>query len=231
MADSQATPTIELQTPPNWAGSLAETPEGRREQIAGAADEARRHVEEGFTTADLRNELKRSKRSRALKRLGIVLGVLVALIAAVAIAVAVFCSVNQVNSDTMAPTLRDGQLVVSSKDASLSRGDVFAYRDGDGVAFGRVAAEPGSWVNIMNDGTLFVTEASLGNSSSTGTSQSSNKVKITRQVPPGSYYVFGDAEDATISGLANAEDFVMADQVIGKTFFKVWPITSFGPVN
>jgi len=31
--------------------------------------------------------------------------------------------------------------------------------------------------------------------------------------------------------LANAEDFVMADQVIGKTFFKVWPITSFGPVS
>lgn len=231
MADSQATPTIELQTPPNWVGSLAETPAGQREQIAGAADEARRHVEEGFTTDDLRNELKRSKRSRAWKRFGIVLGVLVALIAAAAVAVVMFCSVNQVNSDSMAPTLQNGQLVVSSKDASLSRGDVFAYRDGDDVAFGRVVAEPGSWVNIMNDGTLFVTEASLGNSSSTGTSQSSNKVKITRQVPPDSYYVFGDAEDATISGLANAEDFVMADQVIGKTLFKVWPITSFGTVS
>ena len=105
-----------------------------------------------------------------------------------------------------------------------------ADRDGDEVAFGRVVAEPGSWVNIMNDGTLFVTEASLGNSSS-GANQTSNKVKITRQVPPDSYYVLGDAEDATISGLANAEDFVMTDQVIGKTLFKVWPITSFGPVN
>ena len=230
MADSQATPTIELQTPPNWTGSLAAAPAGMREQIAGAADEARRHVEEGFTTVDLRNELKRSKRSHALKRLGIVLGVLVALIAAAAVAVAVFCSVNQVNSDTMAPTLRDGQLVVSSKDASLSRGDAFAYRDGDEVAFGRIVAESGSWVNIMNDGTLFVTEASLGNSSS-GANQTSNKVKITRQVPPDSYYVLGDAEDATISGLANAEDFVMTDQVIGKTLFKVWPITSFGPVS
>ena len=230
MADSQATSTIELQTPPNWAGSLAGAPAGTREQIADAANAARRHVEEGFTTADLRNELKRSKRSRAWKRFGIVLGVLVALIAAAAIAVVVFCSVNQVNSDSMAPTLRNGQFVVSSKDTSLSRGDAFAYRDGDEIVFGRVVAEPGSWVNIMNDGTLFVTEASLGNSSS-GTNQTSNKVKITRQVPPDSYYVFGDAEGATISGLANAEDFVMTDQVIGKTLFKVWPITSFGPVN
>lgn len=230
MADSQVTPTIELQTPPNWAGSLVEAPAGMREQIGGAADEARRHVEEGFTTADLRNELKRSKRSRAWKRFGIVLGVLVALIVAAAVAVVVFCSVNQVNSDSMAPTLQNGQLVVSSKDASLSRGDAFAYRDGDEVVFGRVIAEPGSWVNIMNDGTLFVTEASLGNSSS-GANQTSNKVKITRQVPPDSYYVFGDAEGATISGLANAEDFVMTDQVIGKTLFKVWPITSFGPVS
>ena len=109
MADSQATPTIELQTPPNWSGSLAETPEGRREQIAGAADEARRHVEEGFTTADLRKELKRSKRNRAWKRFGIVLGVIVALIAAAAVAVVVFCSVNPVNSDAMAPTLQNGR--------------------------------------------------------------------------------------------------------------------------
>jgi len=231
MVDSQATPTIELQTPPNWAGSFEEAPAGRREQIASAADEARRHVEEGFTTADLRKELKRSKRDRAWKRLGIVLGIIVALIAAAAVAVVVFCSVDQVNSDSMAPTLQNGQLVVSSKDASLSRGDVFAYRDGDEVVFGRVIAEPGSWINIMNDGTLFVTEASLGNPSSSGTAQSSSKVKITRQVPPGSYYVFGDAEDATISGLANAEDFVTTDQVIGKTLFKVWPASSFGPVS
>lgn len=230
MADSQATPVIELQTPPNWAGSLAGASTSTREQIAGAADEARRRVEEGFTTADLRNELKRSKRSRAWKRVGVVFGILAALVVAAAIAVAVFCTVNQVNSDSMAPTLKNGQLVVSSKNASLSRGDVFAYREGDQVVFSRVAAEPGSWVNIMNDGTLFVTEASLGNSSS-GTNQTSNKVKITRQVPPDSYYVLGDAEDATISGLANAEDFVMTDQVIGKTLFKVWPITSFGPVN
>ena len=230
MVDSQATPTIELQTPPNWAGSLVGAAAGAHEQTTSAADEARRHVEEGFTTDDLRKELKRSKRSRAWKRFGIVLGVIVALIAAAAVAVVVFCSVNQVNADSMAPTLQNGQFVVSSKDASLSRGDVFAYRDGDGVAFGRVIAEPGNWVNIMNDGTLFVTEASLGNSSS-GTNQTSDKVKITRQVPPDSYYVFGDAEDATISGLANAEDFVMTDQVIGKTLFKVWPITGFGPVN
>ena len=229
MVDSQATPTIELQTPPNWAGSLAAPAE--REQIAGAADEARRHVEEGFTTDDLRNELKRSKRSRALKRLGIVLGIIIALMAAVVVAILVSCSVNQVNSDSMAPTLRNGQLIVSSKDASLSRGDVFAYRDGDEVVFGRVIAEPGSWVNIMNDGTLFVTESSLGTPSSNGTTHSDGKVKITRQVPPGSYYVFGDAEDATVSGLANAEDFITADQVVGKTIFKVWPIASFGPVN
>ena len=225
MADSQATPTIELQTPPNWSGSLAETPEGRREQIAGAADEARRHVEEGFTTADLRKELKRSKRNRAWKRFGIVLGVIVALIAAAAVAVVVFCSVNPVNSDAMAPTLQNGQLVVSSKDASLSKGDVFAYRDGDKVVFGRVVAEPGSWINIMKDGTLFVTESSLDASSS------NSKVKIARQVPSDSYYVFGDAEDATISGLANSEDFVTTDQVIGKSLFKVWPITSFGPIS
>ena len=230
MVDSQAKSTVEIQEPPNGAGSLPETSASRLEQIAGAADEARRHAEEGFTTADLREELKRSKRTRAWKRFGIVLGVIVVLVAAAAIAAAVFYSVNQVNSDSMAPTLQQGQLVVSSKDANLSKGDVFAYRDGDEVVFGRVVAGPGNWVNIMNDGTLSVTEASLGSSSSSGAVQSNNKVKITRQVPSDSYYVFGDAEKATMSGLANAEDFVAADQIIGKSLFTIWPIANMGPV-
>ena len=131
----------------------------------------------------------------------------------------------------MAPTLQQGQLVVSSKNANLSKGDVLAYRDGNEVVFGRVVAEPGSWVNIMNDGSLSVTEASLDSSSSSGAAQSNNKVKITRQVPADSYYVFGDAESATMSGLANAEDFVTADQVIGKSLFTIWPITNVGPVQ
>ena len=230
MADSQAMSAIELQAPPSWAESLAGAPADQLGQIAGAADAARRHVEEGFTTADLRKELKRSKRNRAWKRFGVVLGILVALVAAAVVAVMVFCSVDRVDSDSMAPTLQNGQFVVSSKDKNVSNGDVFAYRSGDEVVFGRVVAGPGSWINIMENGTLFVTDDSLGNSSS-GSSTQSSKVKISRQVPPGSYYVFGDAESATIDGLANAEDFVTTDQIIGKSFFKVWPIAEIGLIS
>ena len=152
-------------------------------------------------------------------------------VAAVAVLVAtLWMPVLQIYGNSMTPTLQEGEIVVTLKTSELKRGDVVAFYYGNKLLVKRCIAGPGSWVNIMNDGTLFVTEASLGNSSS-GTNQTSNKVKITRQVPPDSYYVFGDAEGATISGLANAEDFVMTDQVIGKTLFKVWPITSFGPVS
>ena len=230
MANQQAFPAIELQAPPKWGQSLSDKPAERLEQIAGAAAEARRRVAEGFTTDDLRRELKRSQRVRAWKRFGVVVGVIVALVAAVALTVMLLFSVNFVNAGTMAPALKNGQVVISSKDPGLSSGDVFAYRDGDGVSFGRVIAGPGSWVSIMSDGSLTISETAVSGTSEQGDSHSSAEVKISRQVPVGSYYVLGDAEDATINGLANAEDFVASDQVIGKALFKVWPLVNFGPV-
>ena len=226
MADVQAYSATAQHAASGWGAA----PMGSPEAIASAAAEARRRAAQGFTTSDFRLELKRTKRARAWKRFGIVIGVIAALVAAAAVTVILVFSVNQVNSSSMVPVLQEGQMVVSNKSTDLGTGDVLAYRDGDAVTFGRVIAKPGNWVNILSDNTLVVSDVMLDNSTAKNYASSNAPVKVSRQVPSDSYFVLGDSEIATIAGVANSQGFVKIDQVIGKSLFKIWPISNIGAI-
>ena len=223
MADSQTYPT--------WAQPAADDQANVLDPVASAAAEARRRAAEGYTTADFRKELKRSKRRRGWKRFFIALVIVIALIAAAIAAVFALFSVNQVNYDTMEPVLQSGQTVVSNKDANVATGDVIAYRDGATIVFGRVVAKPGNWVTVMDDGTLIISDEQLDDQSAKAYVQSaSSKVRTSRQVPSESYFVLGDSENATLNSVANGDNYVDSSKIIGKALYKVWPIANFGPV-
>ena len=226
MSDSQFPPVIE----PASAQLSPSEQDSQREAIANAAAEARRRAVEGYTTADFRTELKRSKRRRAWRRFGIVVVVIVALIAAAVAAVLLLFSVNQVSYSTMEPVLQDGQVVVSNKGGDVSNGDAVAYRDGATITFGRIVAEPGNWVNILDDGTLVISDEELDDAAASRYAGSGADVKVSRQIPSDSYFVLGDSENATISSIANGNNLVSADAIIGKSLYKVWPIANIGPV-
>lgn len=230
MSDVQAHPASGQHAAPGWGAASGVAPMGSPDAVASAAAEARRRAMEGFTTSDFRLELKRTKRARAWKRFGIVIGVIVALAALAAVTTMLVFSVNPVNSSSMAPVLREGQVVVSNKDSDLGTGDVLAYRDGDAVTFGRVIAKPGNWINILSDNTLVVSDVMLDNSTAKNYTNSNATVKVSRQVPSDSYFVLGDSETATITGIANSQGFVKVDQVIGKSLFKIWPVSNIGAI-
>lgn len=198
---------------------------GEREQIAHSARLAKQRAKEGYTTADLTKELKRSKMRRTLAHVGITLLVIAALVAAAAVAVANLFSINNVESAEMAPALNTGHVALSEKNPNLARGDVFAYRDGTMVRYSRVIAEPNVWVNIMSDGTLLISDEQLeaSNKRSSDTKEGIS-VLISRQIPSGTYYVLGDAQTATVDGLMEGTDFITSDQIIGKTLMRIWPL-------
>ena len=184
-----------------------------------------------FSAADYRNELARVKRVR--KR-NVVLIVLLVLIAA-GIAAFVFltgASATTVKSTSMAPVLAEGECVITVKAGEVRTGSVVAYRDSAGeLQFGRVVAEPGDWVSVAPDGTVAVSEEALSVESAKNVFGTGLSGVTTRVVPDGSYYVLGDAENATADGLSTSQDFVASDQVVGKPVARVWPITSVGLVS
>lgn len=193
---------------------------------AGAAPGEPRHA---YTAADFRRELARARRARK-RRIFLAVVAVLAIVIAVAY-VTVGFSFQQVTVASMEPALAEGQVVLVAGGDSFAPGTVIAYDDADGSPrFGRVVAEPGSWVSISSDGTVAVSEFELSRETAVSVFGANASSITSRAVPEGRYYVLGDAEQVTVSGLQTEADFVDAGLIAGRAVFSVWPITSAGPV-
>ena len=56
----------------------------------------------------------------------------------------------------MTPTLQDGEIVISLKASDMELGDIIAFYYNNKILVKRVIAKPGDWVNILEDGTVYV---------------------------------------------------------------------------
>ena len=78
-------------------------------------------------------------------------------VAAAAVLIAVLLlPVLQIYGSSMTPTLREGQIVVSLKGSEFRQGDVIAFYYNNKILVKRLIAGPGSWVNIDEDGNVYL---------------------------------------------------------------------------
>ena len=83
-------------------------------------------------------------------------------VAAVAVLVAVLLMpVLQIYGTSMAPTLEEGEIVLSVKGSEFKTGDVMAFYYNNNILVKRVIAQPGDWVDITEDGTVYVNNVML----------------------------------------------------------------------
>lgn len=184
-----------------------------------------------FTAEDYRREIARVHRSR--KRAVIAAVALALLAAAIVCLIAVAGARMLAVADSgMEPAVSAGQTVIMANAGEPYVGAVVAYQDEAGdTRLGRIVAEPGDWVNVATDGVVAVSEERLSSKTAQNVFGTNAGTVVSRQVPEGSYYVLGDAEQATAAGLTGKSDYVPGDQIIGRVVVKVWPVTSFGLVS
>jgi len=65
-------------------------------------------------------------------------------------------SVFEVSGESMIPNLNEGQIVVAFHDKSIKANDVIAFYQGNKILIKRVIATQGSYVNIDDDGNVYV---------------------------------------------------------------------------
>ena len=83
-------------------------------------------------------------------------------VAAAAVLIAVLLMpVLQIYGSSMTPTLSEGEIVVSVKGTEMKTGDIVAFYYNNNVLIKRVIAQPGDWVNISEDGTVFVNNEAI----------------------------------------------------------------------
>lgn len=107
--------------------------------------------------SELQRELNRVRyRSRYRRALRSTVYTLV-VVAAVAVLVAtIWMPVLQIYGSSMTPTLKEGDIVVSVKGSDFEAGDLIAFYLGNKILVKRCIAGPGQWVDIDDDGNVYV---------------------------------------------------------------------------
>ena len=152
-------------------------------------------------------------------------------VAAVAVLVAtLWLPVLQIYGSSMTPTLQDGEIVFSVKTDDMELGNVVAFYYNNKILVKRVIAGPGDWVDIDEDGTVYINGEALSEPYLVEKAFGDADIELPYQVPDGKYFVMGDHRATSVDSRHTAVGCVAQEQVVGKIIFRIWPLEQIGEV-
>lgn len=153
-------------------------------------------------------------------------------VAAAAVLVAtLLLPVLRIYGTSMTPTLNNGQIVVSVKTGELEPGDVVAFYYNNKILIKRVICGSGDWVDIQRDGTVLVNGQVQDEPYLTEKALGTCDIELPYQVPDGRVFVMGDHRETSVDSRSTSVGCVAQEQIVGRIFFRVWPLNEFGFVD
>jgi len=189
-------------------------------------------LDEFPSSAQLESELNRIKyKSRFAGALRSTIFTLIT-VAAVAVLVAILLlPVLRIYGNSMTPTLSEGEIVVSVKGSNFETGDVVAFYYNNKILIKRVIAQSGDWVEIDQDGTVYVNNTKIDEPYVTEPAFGECDIKLPYQVPENRIFVMGDHRSVSVDSRSSSIGCVSEEQIVGKIVFRVWPFNGFGFVK
>ena len=184
------------------------------------------------TTGQLSRELKRVRYNTGFSgMLRSTIGILIT-VAAIAVLIAVLLlPVLQIYGTSMAPTLSEGNIVVSVKGSTFETGDVVAFYYNNKILVKRVIANPGQWVDIDAEGNVYVNNVKLEEPYLDEKAFGETNIELPYQVPDSRIFVMGDNREASIDSRNTSVGCVSDEQIVGKIIFRIWPLKGAGWVK
>lgn len=180
-------------------------------------------------TEQLKEELKvENYKIRYRQMLKSTIGTLL-VAAAVAILIShIWMPVLQIYGTSMVPTLEEGNVVLSLKGNDYDPGDLVAFYLGNKILVKRYIAGPGQWVNIDEEGNVYINGELLDEPYLAEKAFGDCDIKLPYQVPESRIFCLGDHRDTSLDSRNTAIGCVSEEQIVGKIIFRIWPIPEIG---
>lgn len=158
---------------------------------------------------------------------------LVTVAAAAVLIATIWLPVLQIYGNSMTPNLKAGDMVVSVSSKNLKQGDVVAFYYNNKVLVKRVIATSGQWVNIDEDGNVYVDGEKLDEPylSDDEKAYGETNIDLPYQVPDGKIFVMGDHREVSIDSRNTSVGTVNEEQLVGKLTFRIWPLNRIGVIE
>lgn len=184
------------------------------------------------TTEQLENELERVRYRRRYR--SVLKSTVYTLITVSAIAILVatlWLPVLRIYGTSMTPTVYDGDIILTVKTSDFEPGDIIAFYYNNKILVKRVIAESGDWVDIKEDGTVYVNDVPLDEPYLEEKALGETDIPLPYQVPDGKIFVMGDHRATSLDSRSTSVGCVSQEQIVGKIVFCVWPLDRFGTVE
>ena len=184
------------------------------------------------TAEQLDMERRRLRYKRRYNRtLRSTVAILIVVAALAVLAATLWMPVLRVYGSSMAPTLHNGEILVSVKTKAFSSGDIIAFYHGNKLLIKRYIAGPSDYVNVDEDGNVSVNGTLLDEPYLAEKAYGEADIEFPYQVPDQRYFVMGDNRSVSIDSRSSIVGCIAGDQIVGKVVFRVWPLSAFGPLN
>ena len=179
----------------------------------------------------LNNEVKRLRYRKRFKRT--LLSTIGSLLVVAAIAVLIsmlLLPVLRVTGSSMTPTMQNDELVICSKRSDFETGDIIAFYYNNKILLKRVIGVAGDWIEITEDGTVYVNGEELDEPYVEEKSLGECDIVFPYQVPESRVFVMGDHRSVSIDSRSTTVGCIADEYIIGKVIFRLWPWEAIGTI-
>lgn len=180
------------------------------------------------TLTEIQQERKRIRRNEYYRKsLRGTISVL-AVVAAIAVLITtLFLPIIQISGDSMYPTLDHDEIVVLFKTKKFDRGDVIGFYYQGKILMKRVIALPEDEVVIDGEGNVYVNGEMLEEPYVKDKTLGDCDLEFPYKVPGTGYFVLGDRRSNSVDSRNSIVGAVSGEDIIGKVFMRIWPISEF----